>query len=221
MRPQKWLIGRRFTDSSIHSTVVAIFVTKSCGSLTSTLERAGKLDDLEYRGLQTRRVFVLDVEGETRPRWSLWSCITGEIDLEGITYVIDAGDFFEVDADYLGSLDRWVDDLDRSTAILPDWDSRDREDIYNQNAAESRGHLLLDRKTVQLPGSTAVEVCDLLSSDGKLIHVKRNSGSSDLSHLFSQGVVSATALQDDPDFRALARRRDPRSWKVGRNTDGL
>jgi uncharacterized protein (TIGR04141 family) len=49
-------------------------------------------------------------------------------------------------------------------------------------------------------GST-VEICDLLGPDNELIHVKRASGSSPLSHLFAQGLVSAQTLLFSPDAR--------------------
>lgn len=175
--------------------------------LAASLRYAGRLDDLDYRGLRGRRISVLDVEGERTRSWSLWSCLNGGVVIDGHTYVIDEGDFFEVEANYLHRLDTWVDQLSMSDAVLPEWHSRDHEGTYNEAAAESCGHLLLDKKTVRLPGSTAVELCDLLTDDSKLIHVKRNSGSSDLSHLFSQGVVSATALHDDAEFRAVAAQR--------------
>lgn len=175
--------------------------------LRSVLRREGKLDELEYRGLHDRRLHVLDVDGLSTYRWTLWSCIAGEFDLDGRTYVIDESDFFEVAEDYLSSLNEWTDSLEMSTLVLPDWDRKEPEGAYNERVAEDLGHLLLDKKNVQLPGSTPVELCDLLSTDRQLVHVKRNSGSSDLSHLFSQGVVSATALQDDDGFRSLAAQR--------------
>jgi uncharacterized protein (TIGR04141 family) len=45
-----------------------------------------------------------------------------------------------------------------------------------------------------------VEFCDIFMR-GRVIHVKRKSASSTLSHLFMQGLVSGELLQSDPDFR--------------------
>ncbi|MGO8889938.1 MAG: TIGR04141 family sporadically distributed protein [Streptosporangiaceae bacterium] len=47
------------------------------------------------------------------------------------------------------------------------------------------------------------EACDLLGPGNELIHVKRAWGSSPLSHLFSQALVSAQALATSPDARAI------------------
>jgi uncharacterized protein (TIGR04141 family) len=55
--------------------------------------------------------------------------------------------------------------------------------------------------------TTTVEVCDVLTPDRQLIHVKRHLGGRDLSHLFAQGSVSAQLLQDDPAFRVEAGTR--------------
>src|SRR5207247_9267277 len=49
-----------------------------------------------------------------------------------------------------------------------------------------------------------IEVCDVLTAGHQLIHAKLKLGSRDLSHLFSQGFVSATLLQSDSVFREAA-----------------
>ncbi len=46
-----------------------------------------------------------------------------------------------------------------------------------------------------------IEACDLLGPDDELIHVKRLRGSDDASHLFSQGLVSVSALILDGQAR--------------------
>ena len=172
--------------------------------LRTTLQREGKLDELDYRSLRQRRISASNVDGDQTYRWTIWSCLTGELNFDGHTYVIDEGDFFEVQPDYLASLNDWTDELPRSGLELPPCDLATPEDAYNKEAARVAGCLLLDRRNVQRRGATAVEICDLLAAEGALIHVKKNSGSSDLSHLFSQGVVSASVLQEDSEFRALA-----------------
>lgn len=66
--------------------------------------------------------------------------------------------------------------------------------------------LLLDKKTVYYGGrSSQVELCDILCKDGTFIHVKHYQGSSTLSHLFNQGLVSARLIKSDPSFRKCAQ----------------
>jgi uncharacterized protein (TIGR04141 family) len=65
--------------------------------------------------------------------------------------------------------------------------------------------LLMDAKNITARSqTTSIELCDILTADKRLIHVKRDFGSSDLSHLFSQGFVSARLLQEDLVFREAA-----------------
>jgi uncharacterized protein (TIGR04141 family) len=45
-------------------------------------------------------------------------------------------------------------------------------------------------------GRSAIEICDLLSTDRVFVHVKAKTKSSTLSHLFAQGLNSAQAFRD-------------------------
>ena len=49
----------------------------------------------------------------------------------------------------------------------------------------------------------AIEVCDVLTQDNYLIHVKKGHGSSVLSHLFNQGFVSGSMLLQQPFRKAV------------------
>jgi uncharacterized protein (TIGR04141 family) len=85
---------------------------------------------------------------------------------------------------------------------LPPWylaTGRDEGD-YNANVPCVRpGYVCLDKnKRVRDPlgpSRSSLEICDLLGPDNELIHVKRAKGSAPLSHLFSQGLVSAQTLR--------------------------
>jgi uncharacterized protein (TIGR04141 family) len=59
----------------------------------------------------------------------------------------------------------------------------------------------LDTRTVRRHQATAIEICDVATKARQLIHVKKGTSSSSLSHLFAQGVVSSELLHMDPDFR--------------------
>ena len=60
----------------------------------------------------------------------------------------------------------------------------------------------MSKRTVRLRSrTTAIEICDILSTQGHFIHVKRKLNSSSLSHLFSQGLVSADLLLMSQEYR--------------------
>jgi uncharacterized protein (TIGR04141 family) len=79
------------------------------------------------------------------------------------------------------------------------------EGFYNRSVANDypdRFALLDDKnKIFHGGGHGQVEVCDLLSIDKQLIHIKIYGKSSVFSHLFSQGFVSGQLLQLDAEFR--------------------
>ena len=64
----------------------------------------------------------------------------------------------------------------------------------------------MDRKTVKSVGRTPIEFCDLLTTTKTKIHVKKGFTSSELSHLFQQGMVSAELLSGDHVFRVGVRK---------------
>jgi uncharacterized protein (TIGR04141 family) len=116
------------------------------------------------------------------------------------------GSWYEIAADYLIAMRADVERL--LTVIpsldLPKWDLQRDERSYNQHVQDVRpGYICLDRDPVQagLHEAPGFEVCDLLGPGNELIHVKRAKGSSPLSHLFSQGLVSAQALATSPQAR--------------------
>jgi uncharacterized protein (TIGR04141 family) len=61
---------------------------------------------------------------------------------------------------------------------------------------------------------TVVGFCDLLTVDKRLIHVKRYSGSQQLCHLSSQGVVAGELFVQDADFRQKLNDKLPAAHKL-------
>lgn len=178
------------------------------GDLVSRLRHDGVLDSIDAHFLRTRQIKALDSDGAVSFRWAVWRCLTAELDLNGETYVLDDGAFFAIDRDYLRDLNDYVDCLPEPSVRLTASEEGMHEDEYNERAvAGLNGQgLLLDRQLVTVSSvTTTIEICDILTKNGCLIHVKRDLGSSDLSHLFAQGYVSAELLQTSPEFRLAAR----------------
>ena len=171
------------------------------------LKRRDGAESIEVEFLRSHHITALSGDGQVVYRWPAWRCLSGEVDLDGHRYVLDEGDFFEVSATFCGALDGEVQQLDREAVSLPAGQAGMREDEYNEMASASRaGSLCLDRRLISVTSrTTPVELCDILTADRKLIHVKRHLGSADLSHLFMQGHNSATLLQDLPEFRREAQ----------------
>lgn len=163
--------------------------------------------------LDAVKVAARDADGSPlAPPAPLRQWLVTEARREDVVYVLDGGHWLRLTRDYVEEVDRQVSAIPDLTAELelPEWPSSlDGELHYNRRAARLDDQLLcLDRETaVPDAGSSAVEFCDLLRTDGTFIHVKRADRSQSLTHLWAQGLVSADLLVGgDPTYRARLRR---------------
>ncbi|WP_171468058.1 DUF6119 family protein [Cellulosimicrobium sp. 72-3] len=164
-------------------------------------EPATKASGLTIDLLKNRKVSVKFIRGdEPVTKWSVYQCLVTEQRVEGKLYALVEGRWFEVADSLVNQVDAAVAALPSATVELPPGHPGESEGDYNARAAAASPDLtLLDKKLVAPDGATSkIEFCDLLSKDGSLIHVKRKSRSSTLSHLFAQGHVSAESLVDGP-----------------------
>jgi len=158
--------------------------------LIRALDRSGYLADLDLPFMRKSSIIAVDGDGTSVERWPLWRCLVGTFIIDDTTYVLDDGDFWAVSAEFQQRLDEEIDAIPE-VAWLPAAGATMREDAYNAHVASvSAGCLLLDKRLITVSTKTTpVELCDLLTADRRLVHVKRHLGSRDLSHLFSQGAV--------------------------------
>jgi len=130
--------------------------------------------------------------------------------------VFFGGNWYEINNSFMRAIDATLDRIDLSGIQFPGvqtWvdDNKkmiEKEGDYNQRVAHDLRFHLLDKRLVKSSKTTSpIELCDLLTSEKQMIHVKhRKGGSAGLSHLFAQGSVSAEALLGDRMFRKEARK---------------
>jgi uncharacterized protein (TIGR04141 family) len=172
--------------------------------LARTIDVSAELDALFLR---RRHISAVDGDGRMVSKWPVWRCLTGEFEYRGSTYVIDEGEIFSVSPDYLKLLNDSISAIPLVTDIP--WAHATPSTLeakFNEMTVQGMpSALLMDRKLViARTRTTPIEVCDVLTAGRRLIHVKLHLGSSDLSHLFAQGFVSAQLLQEDTVFRKAA-----------------
>jgi len=178
--------------------------------LTDYLEVLGKdraatsIDQLKRHNVRVRfgdsELFV--------DQWSVYECLVWDTELNGKKYVLFDGRWFEVDKTYAKTVEEYVSGLSASKVVLPDSQLGITEETYNASVAENAPaqFVLFDRQPIRAArATTSIEFCDLLSSSGQLIHVKKRSSSATLSHLFSQGSVSADVFLQDASARTAIR----------------
>jgi uncharacterized protein (TIGR04141 family) len=161
-------------------------------------------DEIDLATLKSDRLIALRSDGQMLVEWPVYRCIVYQLELDGHLYVLTGGQWFRVDVDYKNKTYAQVQALPKLTG-LPDADPGTNENAYNLKAAAALDALCLDGKLIQDGGPDKMELCDILTAEGGLIHVKHRGSSSTLSHLFSQGLNSAVCLLLDQEFRSKAR----------------
>lgn len=154
--------------------------------------------------LKEKRVFCVNEDYQrVEQSWAVYRCLYAEVDRETVKYILNDGKWYSVDSSFLNRTLVAYDQLPKSKLNLPAYRGNG-ESKYNIEAEGASGGVLqlLDQKNiVHGGGRSKIEVCDLLSLNRELIHVKIYSKSSVLSHLFAQGFVSGQLLQMDSEFR--------------------
>ncbi|WP_372097770.1 DUF6119 family protein [Tistrella mobilis] len=182
--------------------------------LYADLDLPGYLDALkerektEYTDEDLRNHTVHEVDDDGRDcggKWKLRDCVIFETDLDGSTYVLSGGRWYQIDQDLAKEVQEFFDKTPKIK--LPEAEVDETEEVYNKRIAGLDADMIcLDRRLIKPTGwSTTMEACDFLSRDRQLIHIKDKTSSSRLSHLFSQGTVSARVLAIDPPSRDSVR----------------
>lgn len=152
--------------------------------------------------LKSKRAMQVNIEDQVIREWSIYKCLYAEIDLNDEKYLLVSGKYYRVDKGYKTKVENDFT-VDTSFA-LPDWQKSKHENVYNMEVATIDANFqCLDGGANQrnLIGKGKIEFADLVKTDKHLIHVKKYGLSAVLSHLFSQGLVSATLLRTERSFR--------------------
>ncbi|MDT0570549.1 DUF6119 family protein [Streptomyces sp. DSM 3412] len=185
-----------------------------------TLSGAYRFLDECYEGEDplgdTKIVPIADSGQASGKKRTLRDWVVCELEHSGKTYVLSLGDWYEVNRDYVTS----VNDAIRKIPDMTDefnfeeWDPKEKEGDYNDRVAKKRKWVLLDKDNYYIGGpSQKIEICDLLSKDMHLICVKQQSSSATLSHLFSQGSVSAELYRGEQAYKDRIYRDASEYWQ--------
>lgn len=204
--------------------VVGFTFTRSKGEVHPDINMAGFLKTvdeattLDATLLKSRDVSCVDEDHKkVFGRWSVYKCLYAEIDIDGAKFILNDGKWFKVDLDFVKRTNTSFKQIPYASISLPLYKGGG-ESQYNGDVAKKYPdtYALLDdtKKVFHGGGHGQVEVCDLLSIDKQLIHVKLFGKSSVLSHLFAQGFVSGQLIQIDEEFRKKARDKLPTTFKA-------
>ena len=155
----------------------------------------------------------MNSEGNVVRRWSIHRCLYADFEYDRHRYLLNDGKWYQVDADFVRRVEDFYENVELSDLPLLDYAWKD-EEKYNQNVCQSnpQRYCLMDRKTIRM-GGTPIEFCDIYTRDRQFVHVKKYTGSSVLSHLFFQGLVSADSFLER-EYRIKANEKLGEGFKV-------
>ncbi len=135
--------------------------------------------------------------------WSGLKCLIAEIEYNGNSYCLNNGKWYKIDNDFVQTVKHDYSQIEISDLEFHNYNSNGRsnydEGAYNTEFSNNGNSALIHIiGEISFGGGSGnkIEVCDVLTQNKEIIHIKKNAGSSQLSHLFNQAIVSAEALLD-------------------------
>ena len=155
--------------------------------------------------LQTKTIKAMSSRDDTESvyEWRAYNCIVAEITLNGCEYCLNNGKWYKINNDFSDEITRQYNEIQLFDEALIDYNHKD-EDAYNDALVNKLDNSLLLHKCKITTGGQGnnIEPCDVLWNN-KIIHIKRNGGSSLLSHLFNQALVSSQMWLDSGSRQQL------------------
>lgn len=154
--------------------------------------------------------------------YSIFKCMLFECELNYKHYHLCDGEWYEIDKEFLTSLDKFLDpifidlptsenspdekqegdDIRFQLSFLQNCSDKKEED-YNKRIITQDNLICLDQKFIYIKKSK-IEPCDVLFFNNDIanfIHIKISTRSSALSHLFNQGLNSIEFLRSEEEFK--------------------
>lgn len=157
---------------------------------------------------------VYNQNERSHEKWSLYDCINFEYETDGHLYALANGNWFEIERNFADKIAQKVQHLTAKALDLPpaqiECDGKFYEANYNWNTAQAKKCAFLDEANKRIKmgkGRSVIEICDFFTPEKQFVHVKAETKSSRLSHLFAQGFVSAETLFFEKDFRKIVREK--------------
>lgn len=148
-------------------------------------------------------VTLFDENNQPRFRYPLYQCLIWDYtNSRGETFHLCDGDWYQVDSNFLSTLNNTVDSVIGSYP-LPDY-THESEAEYNSDVPQKdKTFICLDQTNIALNGDQ-IEPCDLFRAEEEtshFVHVKIEKGSQSYSHLFNQGISSLAIINSQEGSR--------------------
>lgn len=190
--------GFKYKGRDVYDDIDISFVKESFREPLSSIKQ-----------LKSKKIVAISaLDNSERYSWNAYGCIYGELSLNGKSYCINSGKWYQINNKFVQQVNKDYNSTPISTIDFNDFtDTHKTENGYSIDFQKKHpdDYVVLDAHNFSYGGGhSKIELCDILSSDKELIHIKIFTGSSALSHLFSQAAVSAELVLSDTQFLTLA-----------------
>lgn len=177
--------------------------------LLSDIELEKYLDTLKEKlsieKLKNDYVRCFDHDNNIYLQWRVINCMYCNLVYNGKTYCMNFGKWYEINNDFAKTVNDEYEKIPISTIKFPNSNYR-TEDEYNLQFCNTNSNCVMMHKKGEISygggSGNKIEVCDILTKDKRLIHIKKSEASNTLSHLFNQALISAEVLKEE-NFRKL------------------
>lgn len=173
-------------------------------------------DEVDINYLKRKKITLFDLNSEFYKHWPVYHCLNAEIDLTDQKFILNDGSWYLLNTDFVDEVNSFYDAIENSLIELPPYGIQ-KEPEYNQYVATtfSKTFDLMDRKIIPIGGGrSSIEFCDLFTKNKQMIHVKKYGGSSVLSHLFQQGIVSGELFISSDSFRGKVNNKLSKDYRL-------
>ena len=176
------------------------------------LESKLRIDQIELNDLYQHTLLCKDIgDNKDIGNYSIYDCIVFDTsDSSGNTYHLCDGNWYKINKDYISQLKMVLDPIFiDSHRVLEDYNHQSEGD-YNSSMGSKNDVICLDKKNISPKDQTNIEPCDLITLEDEkdtenkvinFIHIKIDTKSSSLSHLFNQGLNSVSLIRSNSESK--------------------
>lgn len=148
------------------------------------------------------KLLALNMLDEAYTICSVFTALVAQVELNNKTYILSDSNWYCIDDHFYEYVRHFVSQIPMSDIELPACENSEVEGKYNERVAKNEHFCLLDKKLMKVDGGVRqIEACDIYTDKNQFVHIKNKHSSAQLSHLFSQGRVSAECFISDQEYR--------------------
>lgn len=180
-------------------------------------------EEISINLLKKETICIINEHGERASHWKIYKCLIADLTHNNHQYVLNDGKWYEYDDDYAAEVNRFYNETELSDIPMPNCrrlPMAENEGDYNTRASSSRERAVKwDCVLINPFDETPFELCDIFDRQtNSFIHVKKDTGSSALSHLFFQGSVSGELIRVDSVRRQILERKPEMYGHINEHT---